>query len=177
MTRSLFVLSVLAFGLAACQSVPESAAPVDLRRELVLKTGASPPEGPIGLCWAADTIPAVIETRTSQILVRPERRDASGAVTSAAVFRSEAQQKIIQDRRDVWFRAPCPDQITVTFVASLQRALKARGLFGGAVNGQLDAPTRVAIRRYQEPLGLASERLSLAAARSLGLIAGEFEPE
>ena len=39
------------------------------------------------------------------------------------------------------------------------------------VNGTLDAPTREAVRRYQEPLGLDSPELSLAAAQSLGIIA------
>jgi hypothetical protein len=39
----------------------------------------------------------------------------------------------------------------------------------------LDAPTRRALRQFQEPLGLDSERLSLAAAQRLGISATEFK--
>jgi uncharacterized protein (DUF2126 family) len=53
----------------------------------------------------------------------------------------------------------------------LQRALKARGLFPGAVTGVEDAATREATRRFQAARGLDSGTLSLAAARELGIVA------
>ena len=109
------------------------------------------------------------------MLVQPEERGTDGDIIHAAVFESKTAQRIVQDRRDVWFRAPCVDVMTVDFVASLQRALKARGYYTGDLTGQLDSQTRRAIRQYQEPLGLNSERLSLAAARRLGIAEGDFD--
>jgi hypothetical protein len=130
-----------------------------------------PPANRQGQCWAEDTTPAVIETVTEQVVMRDAVQDAEGRVVEPASFRTETRQRIVQDRRTVWFRAPCPEDWTVGFTATLQRALKARGLYLAPVNGTLDAPTREAVRRYQEPLGLDSPELSLAAAQSLGIIA------
>jgi hypothetical protein len=149
--------------------------PISLQKQLVTKTGTTPPSEGDGICWADDVTPAIIETVTEQVLVSPEVRDADGALITAAVFQSEASQRIVQDRRDVWFRTPCPELLTVDFVATLQRALKARGYYRGDLTGQLDAPTRRAIRQFQEPLGLDSERLSLATAQSLGILETEFK--
>lgn len=169
-------LLALALALSGCQQgLP--AAPVlpdSLQSELVTKRGATPPTKGVGVCWAEDVTPAIIETVTKQVLVRPERRDPNGLVITAAVFQSEAAQRIVQDRRAVWFRTPCPEELTLDYVATLQRALKARGYYRGDLTGQLDAQTRRAIRQFQESLGLDSERLSLAAAQRLGISATEF---
>jgi hypothetical protein len=160
--------------LAGCQMAPPRlapATPVDLRAELIDREGPTAPPAPEGACWAAETIPAVIETTTEQILSRPEERDADGRVIRAAQYSTVTQQRITQMRRDVWFRSPCPSDYTLEFVASLQRALKARGLYRIELTALMDPVTREAVRRYQEPLGLDSPTLSLGAARSLGLIA------
>ncbi len=79
----------------------------------------------------------------------------------------------MEERGTVWFRAPCASEMTVDFVASVQRALKARGFYRLPLTGVLDAPTRDAIRRYQRARGLDSDHLSLAAARDLGLLAAD----
>ena len=63
--------------------------------------------------------------------------------------------------------------MTVDFIASLQRALKARGLYLLPLTGQMDMPTRAALRRFQADRGLDSDRLSLRAARELGLVTTE----
>jgi len=168
---------LLAFALTGCQS-RLSATPAlqdSLKAELVSKRGTTPPSTGQDICWANDVTPAIIETVTEQVLLHPEERGADGRVLKAAVFQTEASQRIVQDRRAVWFRTPCPEALTLDFVASLQRALKARGYYRGDLTGQLDAPTRLAIRQFQEPLGLDSERLSLAAAQRLGLSATEFK--
>jgi hypothetical protein len=81
---------------------------------------------------------------------------------------------MVQDREEVWFRAPCPAEQTVQFTASLQRALKARGLYLLPVTGTVDAATGEAIRRFQAQRGLDSPILSLAAAQELGLINTAF---
>lgn len=166
----------LALVLAGCQpgASNDPTKPDSLSRELVTKTGPKPPSEGQNICWADDMIPAIIETVTEQVQVQPEEQGPNGEILRAAVFETKTAQRIVQDRRDVWFRAPCEAVLTLDFVASLQRALKARGFYTGALTGQLDPPTRHAIRLFQEPLGLASERLSLAAARRLGIAAGEF---
>lgn len=171
------LLLFLVLSLTGCQpNLP--AAPVladSLQKELVTKKGKTPPSTGKGICWADDVTPAIIETVTEQVLVRPETRGPDGAVKTAAVFQSVASQRIVQDRRAVWFRTPCANVVTLDYVASLQRALKARGYYPYDITGQLDAPTRRALRQFQEPLGLDSERLSLAAAQRLGISATEFK--
>lgn len=124
-----------------------------------------------GECWAGDLIPAVIETVTEQIEIAPARPASGGKPAVPASYQSRVQQRILSDRSDVWFLVPCPEQLTPDTVASLQRALKVRGLYRGAVTGGMDAATATAVRRFQAPQGLDSQKLSLAAARQLGLVA------
>lgn len=161
----------LALALGGCQSgkvaAPSQAA---LGAEVVRLKGEGPPPSPNGECWASSVTPAVIETVTEQIMVSEEMRDETGKVIAPASFRTQSQQRMVQDREEVWFRAPCPEDQTVQFVASLQRALKARGLFLMPVTGEMDADTSEAVRRFQALRGLDSPVLSLAAAQELGLI-------
>ena len=139
--------------------------------ELVRLDEPGPPKGPEGQCWASDTTPAVIETVTEQVVVAEESRDEAGTVLTPASFETKTFQRMVQDREVVWFRAPCAEEMTVTFVATLQRALKARGIYLQAVTGEMDAATSDAIRRFQAPRGLDSPTLSLAAAKDLGISA------
>ncbi|MEM8648801.1 MAG: peptidoglycan-binding domain-containing protein, partial [Pseudomonadota bacterium] len=81
----------------------------------------------------------------------------------------------VTPREDTWFETPCDDVMTPEFTASLQRALKARGHYQGAVNGRMDGRTQAAIRAYQKPQGLDSGMLSLAAARQMGLMQVDLE--
>ncbi|MES2144860.1 MAG: peptidoglycan-binding domain-containing protein [Pseudomonadota bacterium] len=163
---------VLALFLGACgTAVPdEPATRADFSAGLVRRASDVPPEGPADACWANDETPAVIETVTEQVLVTPEIRAADGTVTQAAVFATNVDQRMVQEREVVWFQTPCPADMDETFLASLQRALKARGFYLRDLTGQMDAGTRNAIRRFQTERGLDSETLSLAAARDLGLI-------
>jgi hypothetical protein len=175
MSRTFLLASLPALALAACvrPPLPEAPARGDFSAHLVdLGDRTGPPPGPEGACWQADIRPAVIETVTEQVLVRPELRAEDGSVTPA-VYATETHQRMVEDRGTVWFRAPCPAEMTPEFVATLQRALKARGLYLLPLTGVLDAPTRTAIRRYQTARGLDSDHLSLAAARDLGLVAAD----
>ena len=162
----------LALLLAACGGA-KVAAPGQalLAREVVRIKGDGPPPSPKGECWAQSVTPAVIETVTEQVMVAEEVRDASGAVVTPAAFQTQTHQRMVQDREEVWFRAPCPAEQTVQFVASLQRALKARGLYLLPVTGEMDADTAEAVRRFQAERGLDSPILSLAAAQELGIAA------
>lgn len=163
----------LCLGLAGCTQQVSVAAPVvgDLGIDLVrLKEGALPPQAE-GICWAKDTTPAVIETTTEQLVVTDEQRDPTGKVTAPATYQTKTHQRLVQDHEEVWFRAPCPQDMTVTFIATLQRALKARGLYMAPVTGMMDTTTAEAIRQFQAERGLDSPELSLSAAKELGIIA------
>ncbi|NUB44091.1 peptidoglycan-binding protein [Fertoebacter nigrum] len=175
MTR--YFLFAPALMLAACQSVsvPEAPTRADLASELVRRAPEDgPPPKPDGACWANDTAPAVIETVTEQVEVSPAVIGPDGTVITPATYRSSTHQRILTDRESVWFRTPCPDELTVDFIATVQRALKARGFYMLPLTGQMDAATGDAIRRFQQPLGMDSAVLSLAAARALGIVAADF---
>ena len=132
-----------------------------------------PPDAKPGVCYGKVVEPALIETVTKQVITRAAVYDDDGNLVTPAAYRTETEQKILRERQDVWFEAPCPDQGVPDFTASLQRALKVRGLLVGPVNGRMDLRTRLAIRRYQKPFGLDSPVLSLTSARKLGLVAIE----
>ncbi len=171
------VFALAALGLAACQQrgVPEAPGRANLSAELVRLSRPGPPPGPGGACWASDVTPLVIETVSEQVMITAEKRDTTGRVVQPASFRTSTHQRIVQEREEIWFRSPCPAEMTVDFIASLQRALKARGLYLQPLTGILDGATNAAIQRYQADRGLDSPRLSLAAARELGLIATRRE--
>jgi hypothetical protein len=166
-----YLAAPLALALAACVSpaTPEAPSRADFSSELVVLKDNGPPKGPEGACWQADIKPAVIETVTDQILLEPEGLAEDGR-TIPAIYGTETSQRIVEDRETVWFRAPCASEMTVDFVATVQRALKARGFYLLPLTGVMDAPTRDAIRRYQRGRGLDSDHLSLAAARDLGIL-------
>lgn len=167
-TALCLALPLAAFALlSACTPAsPENPADALLGSMLDTPPGAAP-----GTCWGKIVSPALIETVTEQVLVEPARLDAGGAVVTPAIFRTETRQRIVTERQVTWFETPCPADLTPDVIASLQRALTVRGLYAGPVTGQIDRPTSEAVRRYQAATGLESPVLSLAAARTLGLIA------
>jgi hypothetical protein len=132
----------------------------------------SPPPGvaPDG-CWVQDIAPAELETVTRQIEVAPARYAEDGSLISPARFRTETVQVIKTERQQLLFETPCPDALTPDLISTLQRALEARGLYRGPINGVMDLPTRRAVRRYQNNNGLPSGLLSIQTARGLGLLA------
>ena len=155
-------------GVAAC-TAPHLISPI---APLRVESFASPPPGSDpNSCWGKDVSPAVLETVTEDILVQPAQVSSDGTVLSEPVYKRETRQAIVTERRELWFETPCQDQLTPDIIASLQRALKARGLYQGVLSGHMDAPTRAAIRRFQAREGLDSSILSLWAARKLGLVA------
>lgn len=169
--RALITMAFLA--MSACDAGGALQGNVDALREpdVVQIRQAQPPGAPPGTCWGKSISPAVIETVTEQILVQPAQVNVDGQVLSPAIYRTETLQRIVKERRETWFEAPCPDILTSDFIASVQRALKARDLYRGRITGIMDARTRGAIRRYQAPLGLDSGILALETARQFGLVA------
>lgn len=178
MARHLGIGMAIFLALAACAPrppVPEAPKQTDLSAEIVTTPDGQAPEGTDNACWATESSPAVIETVTKQEVVTPEERAGDGTVLKPATYRTKTHTRMVSDRQTIWFRAPCPADLTPDFVATLQRALKARGYYLAPLTGTLDEPTVDAIRRFQSERGLASRQLSLAAARDLGLVIASLD--
>lgn len=172
------ILLAATCGLSACQSNAPTEENFTSVITPVTTSGASgvqvmrgigPPDADPTSCYGREVDPAVIETVTEQIMVEPEQLDSNGNVRRPAVFITATEQRIVEDRRETWFETPCAMEADPTYIATLQRALSARGHYSGAITGMLDRTTVEAIRTYQQPQGLDSGVLSLAAARQLGL--------
>lgn len=130
-----------------------------------------PPGGDPDACYGRDETPATIETVSYDELVTPAELAADGTVITPAVYRSVSQPRIVEERRQIWFQTPCPDEMSPEFIAALQRALTVRGFYAGEASGEVNAETRAAVRAFQLEEGLNSPVLSIAAAKRLGLVA------
>lgn len=138
---------------------------------VIVGSGLAPPGAAPGTCWGKIPTPAVVETITEQVLVTPAKTNPDGTIATLPVYRAESRQQIVTPRTDRWFEIPCPPSFTVEFVSTLQRALQARGLYTGAVTGNMDAETRRAVLAVQTANGLPSDVLSIETARELGIVA------
>lgn len=168
LTRLLLPVTLPALLLAAagCENTVSSQA------GRVTRAAQAAPEGaPEGSCWERRVTPAIIETVTLQEVVTPAVTGANGAILQPAAYRTETRQQIVRPRAISWVETPCPAQMTPEFIASVQRALEARGFYSGMATGRMDGPTLAAIRLYQQDLGIEAAGLSLEAARRLGLVA------
>jgi len=126
----------------------------------------------LGTCFARATTPAIIETVTEQIMVQPAEVRSDGSVVSPAAFRTVTRQQILRERREVEFETPCDTIQTPQFIASVQRALLARGYYRGPITGALDARTGTSIQRFQSAQNdVDTSLLTLRSARTLGLVA------
>ncbi|MBM1813739.1 peptidoglycan-binding protein [Sulfitobacter pseudonitzschiae] len=143
----------------------------------MIRLTAERPEGAApDSCWGKKTSPAIIETVEREVLLKPAQVTADGVIQQPAVYRRESVQEIVQERVDTWFQVPCAADLTPEFVSSLQRALAARNIYHGPVNGEMTMRTRAAVRRFQAPDGFDSDILTIATARKLGLVAVERQP-
>jgi len=166
--------------LTLCSSVLAACVATDVTRTAVVP--ANDPIGPLaepavvdtdrGTCFARTTTPALIETVTEQIMVQPAQVRSDGTVQSPAAFRTVTRQRIVRERREVEFETPCGHVVTPQFIASVQRALLARGYFSGQITGLYDARTRTAVSRFQaDQNDVLTDQLTLRTARDLGLVA------
>lgn len=158
--------------LCACSS---TAPPQDPAPEPILFAFGDIETQADGRCFATARGPDRFETVIRQVEVIPETRAADGRVLNPAIFRNEAQRVRIPSDDIQRFETVCPPTYSLNFVASLQRALLARGEFTGAITGLMDAPTSTAIQLYQERRGLNSPILALETAQTLGLVAVDNE--
>lgn len=126
----------------------------------------------VGTCYERVTTPAIIETVTEQVMVQPAVVRSDGSVETPAAFRTVTRQRILRERREVEFETPCASLMTPEFIASVQRALLARGYLRGPINATLDRRTSAAIERFQTDQGdVHTSVLTLRTARTLGLVA------
>lgn len=133
-------------------------------------------QDPDGTCWAREVIPAIYQQVPGQVQVVQAELAADGTVIRPPIYRNATVPKVVRPRGEIRFQAPCPARMTPDFIASVQRALGARGYYSGPISARMDADTVAAIRRFQSERGLASGQLSLDTARDLGLVAVELEP-
>lgn len=172
----------LTLGLLTCAALagcdPAATGPANEAPEpgVMEATRNGPADAPEGSCWGKTVSPAVVERVTKRVQVKPASVNPDGTIGSLPVYRTEERQVIVTPRRDNWFQTPCPDVLTDEFISSLQRALMVRGGYSGAITGKLDTNTRAAVEQFQRTEGLNSAVLSLATARTLGLIAVPRDP-
>ncbi|WP_299551688.1 peptidoglycan-binding domain-containing protein [uncultured Tateyamaria sp.] len=135
-----------------------------------ISLATAPPGAAPGTCWGKTVAPAVVETVSRKIQLQPAQISSDGRVQSPPIYKTETSQQVVRPRRESWYEIICDADITPEFIASVQRALEARGFYNGSITGEMDTRTRAAIGRYQASEGLDSKALSIANARKLGLI-------
>ncbi len=164
------IRAALALGaLAACAPI-ERPAPASPTAEPIIQQEQIETQSD-GRCYAFDPGPDRFTTVTQQVMIVPEVRDDAGKVTQPAVFRNEDRRVRVPPETVTRFEVVCPQSLSQSFVASLQRALSARGAYQGQINGRLDQTTQSAIRAFQTTSGRHSAILAVKTAQSLGLIA------
>lgn len=158
--------------LSACAEAPSPAAEAPAPkpfREGLERDGS-------GRCLGRITTPAVVESQTAQVLDSPAVTDGSGTVTQPATYRTVTRHRMLRDREETTFEAICPEQLTREFLASLQRALSARGRYQGTPDGLTDRALVEAVRSYQTHLGGPDSRLlARRTALELGLVPARSE--
>lgn len=129
-----------------------------------------PPGARPGACYGKDITPATVEQVTEHKLVEAAKIAENGNIIAPAKYETVTEARIVDGHEQIYFETPCPPRWTPDFIASIQRALIARGLYTGAPHGTLDEATRKAIRTFQISEGLNSAILSTESARKLGLV-------
>ena len=102
-----------------------------------------------GACHATQTLPALIQTVTERVMIQPPVLGADGTIIEPALFQIETRQEILRERQESRFETVCPALMTRELIASLQRALKARGHFFGPVSGTMSDATKRAVESFQ----------------------------
>ena len=120
-------------------------------------------------CYFEKITPAEISTQVKTRLVQPEKRNTAGQLVSPAQYETTRTLNITKARSITKIDAVYPEDLTPEFIASLQRAFKARGLFSSTITGSMDTSTRRAILNFQTVRGVKSATVMKATAQELGL--------
>lgn len=124
-----------------------------------------------GACFATTAGPTETVVVQDVIEVAPVIKDRNGVILSPPVFRNVTRPATNTIGDGMQFETVCPPAFTTAFVATLQRAMITRGAYSGAVNGQYDVATGLAVQRYQREQGIDSPYLAVTTARQLGVLA------
>ncbi len=111
------------------------------------------------------------EAQCYDILELPVANDSDRAAEAGGADDISNRNGSAVEQQEIRIETPCPDEMTIDLVASLQRALAARGHYAGRATGVMNDATRAAVKSYQTEQGLPSAILSVETARELGLIA------
>ncbi len=168
-SRHILPLALLT-GLAACMQDGGQIAADPGDEAVITDFTLGPPGAKPGACYGKDVTPAVIEQVTEQVLIAEPVIGPQGNIISPAEYEDHSSNRVVSGRKVIYFETPCPPRWTPSFIASVQRALQARGIYSGAITETLDQPTRRAIRAFQLQRGLNSSILSTESARALGLV-------
>ncbi|MBV7410795.1 peptidoglycan-binding protein [Maritimibacter sp. DP1N21-5] len=180
MYRTFRVRPVAAFtmvvALSSCADSPWSSTGQEVTRadfgdeKIITDFTLGPPGAKPGVCYGKDVTPATIEHVVEHKLIEEAKIAPNGNILAPATYETVTESRIVEDREAIYFETPCPPRWTPDFIASVQRALAARGLYSGATDGELNEGTRSAIRTFQKSKGLNSTILSTESARLLGLV-------
>ncbi len=125
-----------------------------------------------GRCYGHDVTPALTNVETSHTQLSDTLTGPNGEVIANPTYQTVTNQQILRERREVLFETVCPENMSVDFIASLQRALATRGYYQARITGQMDAHTESAVRLYQrQQTNIDSPLLAIQTARILGLVA------
>jgi hypothetical protein len=86
-----------------------------------------------------------------------------------AKYKTITKKKKISEGYTKWVPVVCKTNINATMVREVQRALKDKGYYHGAIDGNLGPATNSALRAYQKANGLPAAGLSIATMESLGV--------
>ncbi|SEW22155.1 Putative peptidoglycan binding domain-containing protein [Cognatiyoonia koreensis] len=164
------VLGVIA--LTACGPQPGVEQPTQSSADEVITLGAIE-TSTSGACFAKTAGPTETVVIEELLEVAPAVKDRNGVVVSPAVFRNVSRPATNTVGDGERFETVCPPALTPAFVATLQRAMITRRAYSGAVNGQYDTATGLAVQRFQREQGIDSPYLAVSTARQLGVLAVE----
>ena len=162
------ITATCVLALAACEA-PVPTTPTNAP-EVLIDLGELETDGN-GRCFARDAAPTEVRIVEETVIVVPEKRDNLGRITQPAVVRSQDGPQTFRIGDGKRFETLCPQEYTAQFVASLQRAMKARGAYDGPITSAYDAATSQAVRAFQLSSGIDSPLLRRRTALELGLTA------
>ena len=111
-------------------------------------------------------IPAVYKNITVTKLVQPAEVKR---VTIPEKYSNITKRQMVSPSKVVWKKVVCQSSMGSSTIQGVQRALKAKGLYNGPIDGIFGALTKQAVRSYQKQNGLAIGGLTHEVMKSLGV--------
>ncbi len=111
-------------------------------------------------------IPAQYTTIKVTTVVKPAEVKR---VQIPAQYREVTKREMVSPSRVVWKRVVCKSSITSGTIIELQKALKAKGLYNGPIDGIVGSMTRAAVKEYQRANNLPVGGITYQVLKSLGI--------